>query len=79
MILLLGLLPSNTFDLTRASVAFEPTSCTNKHHRQHLDTSKGEGDGNKKRKTHLADLLLSLSERERLRLREEVTEQDPVM
>ena len=70
MILLLGLLPSKTFDLISGSDAFGPSSCARSEYRT---------KHHKRANTHLADLVLGLAERERLGLREEVGEQDAVV
>ena len=72
MMLLLGRLPSNTFDFTSASDAFAPSSCTHRQLWPPASTMDRED-------THLADLLLGLAECERLGLREEVGEEDAVV
>ncbi len=70
--LLLGLLPSKTFDLTRGSEAFTPSSYK-------ASFSAHEQCGSHFGGTNLADLLLRLSKRESLRLCEEVGQEDAVM
>jgi hypothetical protein len=75
--LLLGLLPSNTFDLTKASEAPEPSSyreyITTHHNSQRHQLNSERYD------THLPNLLLRLPKRQRLRLRKEVAQQDAVV
>ena len=68
MMLLLGRLPSKTFDLTSVSVALGPSSC-------------GHGQlGIKTRwRAHLAHVRLGLAECERLWLSEEVGQEDTVV
>ena len=78
IMLLLGRLPSNTFDLTKGSEALVPNSCTaprgnrRQQTNSHIETHFHET-------THLPYLFLCLSKRERFWLRKEVTQQNPVM
>ena len=72
--LLLGRLPSKIFDLTRASDALAPSSYMPDTRSAPECASKPE-----RRATDLADLILSLSERQSFGLSEEVAQQDAVV
>ena len=72
--LLLGRLPSKIFDFTSASDALGPNSCraskTSAVGRESITTSS---------RPYIADLILRLTEGQRLRLSEEVGEEDTVV
>ena len=74
MMLLLGRLPSKIFDFTSASDALGPNSC-----RASKTSAVGSESITTSSRPYIADLILRLTEGQRLRLSEEVGEEDTVV